>query len=190
MIGAVRRVSFAALCACLWRSAALRGGAARGVIVAILRPARQARQHAQQASSRASSETELHSHFLLAKTSVLDTVTMIISADPMTDPASTSYGAGVVGGCPTTIEYNDILNLGSRRNAAARARRQRGGGVGASVEMLSDGAPGQFDVPNVPDVSNGRALRVLASMGVVFFLLRVRGRPAWLAVLFHALSCL
>jgi len=42
---------------------------------------------------------------------------------------------------------NDILDLGSRK-AEMRARRQRG------LEELALGAPGQFDVPNVPDVSS------------------------------------
>jgi hypothetical protein len=45
---------------------------------------------------------------------------------------------------------NDILDIGSR-SADVRARRQRGDvGLPSSVVL---GRPGQFDVPNVPDVS-------------------------------------
>ena len=41
---------------------------------------------------------------------------------------------------------NDILDIGSRK-----ARRQRGGFGG--IPELAMGSPGQFDLPNVPDVS-------------------------------------
>jgi hypothetical protein len=48
---------------------------------------------------------------------------------------------------------HDILDIGSR-NADMRARRQRGdvGLEGAVMNTL--GLPGQFDVPNVADVSS------------------------------------
>jgi hypothetical protein len=47
---------------------------------------------------------------------------------------------------------NDILDIGSRK-AEMRARRQRGGLGLDPAEMTTLGNPGQFDVPNVPDVS-------------------------------------
>jgi hypothetical protein len=47
---------------------------------------------------------------------------------------------------------HDILDIGSR-NADMRARRQRGGVGLPGAEMTTLGNPGQFDVPNVPDVS-------------------------------------
>jgi len=50
----------------------------------------------------------------------------------------------------------DILDIGSRK-AEMRARRQRGGGLGVAglpLDLAALGNPGQFDVPNVPDVSS------------------------------------
>ena len=49
---------------------------------------------------------------------------------------------------PQPLIGNDILDIGSRK-AEMRARRQRG----LVSEELSLGIPGQFDVPNVSDVS-------------------------------------
>jgi hypothetical protein len=46
---------------------------------------------------------------------------------------------------------NDILDVGSRK-ADLQARRRQGE-MGISNEMMLSGHPGQFDVPNVPDVS-------------------------------------
>lgn len=43
---------------------------------------------------------------------------------------------------------NDILDIGTRKS-----RRQRGGDL-LSAPSAAFGAPGQFDVPNVPDVSS------------------------------------
>jgi hypothetical protein len=45
---------------------------------------------------------------------------------------------------------SDVLDIGSRS-----ARRQRGGvGMMESTDMTTLGNPGQFDLPNVPDVSS------------------------------------
>ena len=46
----------------------------------------------------------------------------------------------------TSMIGNEILDIGSRK-----ARRQRGDPF--APPMLAMGAPGQFDLPNVPDVS-------------------------------------
>ena len=46
----------------------------------------------------------------------------------------------------TAFIGNDILDIGSRK-----ARRQRGDPMAPG--LLTMGAPGQFDLPNVPDVS-------------------------------------
>jgi hypothetical protein len=50
-----------------------------------------------------------------------------------------------------TMIGNDILDIGTRK-----ARRQRGDIL---APALSLGVPGQFDLPNVPDVSNLRGRR-------------------------------
>jgi len=50
----------------------------------------------------------------------------------------------------TTFIGSDILDIGTRK-----ARRQRGDPLAPT--MMSIGAPGQFDLPNVPDVSAGRS---------------------------------
>ena len=45
---------------------------------------------------------------------------------------------------------NDILDIGSRKTA----RRQQGEhGLATTQQLMLTGAPGQFDVPNVADVS-------------------------------------
>lgn len=46
----------------------------------------------------------------------------------------------------TAMIGNDILDIGTRK-----ARRQRGDPMAPG--MLTLGAPGQFDLPNVPNVS-------------------------------------
>lgn len=58
---------------------------------------------------------------------------------------------------PDPFIGGDILDIGSRK-AEMRARRQRGGaglasGFGLPTDLSALGNPGQFDVPNVPDVS-------------------------------------
>lgn len=55
------------------------------------------------------------------------------------------FGNAVIGG--------DILDIGSKK-AEMSARRQRGlGGSSMGPAPLVLGTPGQFDVPNVEDVS-------------------------------------
>lgn len=48
---------------------------------------------------------------------------------------------------------SDILDIGSRRAAESRHRRQLLAAVGPTADDNITGAPGQFDIPNVPDVS-------------------------------------
>jgi hypothetical protein len=63
------------------------------------------------------------------------------------------FGPSVIG--------SDILDIGTRK-ADTRARRQDGA-LGLPPDMMIGcGAPGQFDLPNVPDVSDTKALRGIA----------------------------
>jgi hypothetical protein len=55
---------------------------------------------------------------------------------------------------------NDILDFGSRKTA----RRQQGElGLATTQQLMLTGAPGQFDLPNVPDVSAEGKLLISAS---------------------------
>ena len=48
----------------------------------------------------------------------------------------------------TAFIGNDVLDIGSRK-----ARRAQRGMAALSPEMMAMGTPGQFDLPNVADVS-------------------------------------